>query len=104
MMFPESDLKDVLEIERKQGYSAAGVVYDDPASVACAWEFTHAKITDSKGSEIVASAFSVLPAKTLVEAGDRIKFDGKKYEVIKTERFRPDGVEDHVEIYVKEIA
>lgn len=104
MRLPRSMLKDVVTVYPKLGNTGAGgVAYGTPFDENCIVEPGFKKITDSKGAEVIASAFCVFGAGSAMQTGNKVVFAGQWYEAVDVQSIRVGGQVHHLEVYLKSI-
>jgi hypothetical protein len=104
MRLPRSMLKDRITIHPKLGNTGlGGAAYGSSFDEKCIVEPGYKKITDAKGAEVIASAFCILEADSMMKVGNKIEWTGKWYEAVDVQAIRINGQTHHIEAYFKSI-
>lgn len=83
LKIPNYLMQQEIKIENYAGNSAYGAIYSDPIIESGRFEPTTSKVTDYKGSEVVASGRLYLYPYVQIKAQSKVTIDDQIYEAIK---------------------
>ena len=91
---------DTISVEPKSGNSAYGPTFGTAVTYQARIEQVQKRVTNANGQEVVANLLALVEPKAVIAAGDRVTYDGGRYEVVSAEPLRCWKSIHHVEAFL----
>lgn len=91
---------DTISVEPRQGSSAYGPKFGTAVIYQARIEQVQRRVTNANGQEVVANLLALVEPKASIAAGDRVTYNGGRYEVVSAEPLRCWKSVHHVECYL----
>ena len=101
MRIATTELPETGTVTRFTGNSAVGPVYGTSYTEPFLIELGIKRVVNSLGQEVVAAAFCLFGADSIVAINDQIDYGGRRFEAIDVQPVRVSGQTHHVEVYLK---